>query len=73
MIIIDRFEGEKAVLETDDGMKYIDRARLPGDAREGDVLLKKGGSFAIERSAAEERRSLVRRKLRARLNRKNDD
>lgn len=73
MIIIDRFEGEKAVLETDDGMRDVDRALLPGEAREGDVLTEKDdGSFTLSRSAAAERRSLMRRKLR-RLIRKNDD
>lgn len=72
MIIIDRFEGEKAVLETDSGMMVVDRGQLPGAAREGDVLTEKNGGFTLERSAAAERRSLVRRKLR-RLIRKNDD
>lgn len=72
MMIIDRFEGAKAVLETDDGMMDVDRALLPGEAREGDVLIEKDGSFTLSRSAAAERRSLVRRKLR-RLIRKNDD
>lgn len=74
MIIIDRFEGEKAVLETDSGMRVVDRLQLPRAAREGDVLIEKDdGSFTLLRSAAAERRSLVRRKLRTRLIRKNDE
>lgn len=64
MIIIDRFEGEKAVLETDSGMRSIDRALLPEEAREGDVLTEKDdGRFTPERSARAERRSLVQGKL----------
>jgi len=38
MLIIDRFEGECAVVETDTGMINIPRADLPTGAKEGDTL-----------------------------------
>ena len=38
MLIIDRFEGDFAVVETDMGMMNIPKSELPTDAREGDVL-----------------------------------
>ena len=38
MIIIDRFEEDLAVLETDDGMINVERSLLPENAAEGDVL-----------------------------------
>ena len=39
MLIIDRFENEYAVLETDNGFVNIPRADLPNTAREGDILI----------------------------------
>ena len=38
MLIIDRFEGDFAVIETDNGMIDIPRSELPTGAKEGDVL-----------------------------------
>ena len=39
MLIIDRFEGNFAVVETDSGMINVPRFDLPDGAKEGDVLL----------------------------------
>ena len=38
MLIIDRFEGEFAVVETSTGFINIPRSELPASAREGDVI-----------------------------------
>ena len=38
MLIIDRFEGDFAVIETDEGMINIPRSDLPTGAKEGDIL-----------------------------------
>ena len=38
MLVIDRFEGNFAVVETDKGMINILRAELPDGAKEGDTL-----------------------------------
>ena len=47
MIVIDRFEGDYAVLETDDGMMNIHRGHLPSSAREGDALSYSNGGFSV--------------------------
>jgi len=38
MLIIDRFEGDFAVVETSDGFINIPKKDLPCNAKEGDVL-----------------------------------
>lgn len=63
MTIIDRFEGEYAVLETDSGMKNVLRDILPEEAREGDVVELKNGAYTINKKAAEKRRRELREKL----------
>ena len=39
MLIIDRFDGDYAVVETGKGLVNIPRSDIPDKAREGDVLL----------------------------------
>ena len=39
MLIIDRFEGDFAVVETSNGFVNIPRSDMPSGAREGDVLV----------------------------------
>lgn len=63
MTVIDRFEGEYAVLETESGMKNVPREMLPEEAREGDVLEVKDGVYIINKKAVAERRSTMRKKL----------
>lgn len=63
MTIIDRFEGEYAVLETENGMKNVPRDMLPEEAREGDVLELQNGKYTINKKAAEKRRRELRKKL----------
>lgn len=49
MYIIDRFEGESAVLETDSGNHIsTDRKNLPSDAKEGDCLILQNGVYSID-------------------------
>ena len=62
-MIIDRFEGGFAVVETDDGMINVDRSFLPADAREGDVLTCENGRYTVDRDSTEELRAEVRSKL----------
>lgn len=62
MTVVDRFEGQYAVLETDSGMKTVLRNELPADAREGDVLSGSGGIYSVDREkTAERRRSAAKR------------
>lgn len=63
MTIIDRFEGEYAVLETDSGMKNVPRDMLPEESREGDVVELKNGAYTVNKKAAEKRRRELREKL----------
>ena len=63
--VIDRFEGEYAVLETEGGMTEIHRAHLPGAAREGDVVYYSCGGWSVDREETEK----LRRKNSERLNR----
>jgi len=39
MLIIDRFEGNFAVIETTNGLINIPRTDIPSNAKEGDVLV----------------------------------
>lgn len=63
MTVIDRFEGEYAVLETESGMKRVLRDVLPVEVREGDVLEIKDGIYTVNKKAAAERRSRISGKL----------
>ncbi len=64
MNIIDRFEEDYAVIETDGGMINVARAKLPENAAEGDVLEFTDGVWTIDESATEERRRNAASKLR---------
>lgn len=63
-MIIDRFEGELAVIETDGGMIGIDVSELPENAREGDVLVFENGRYAVDPEATEQRRKKASDRLR---------
>ncbi len=45
--IIDRFEGELAVVEFDDEMKDIPKSKIPKEANVGDVLIFDGDKITI--------------------------
>jgi hypothetical protein len=48
--IIDRFEGELAVVEFDDEMKDIPKSELPKNAQVGDVLIFDGDTITISKT-----------------------
>lgn len=56
IMIIDRFEGDIAVIETDGGMIEVNVSELPDNAREGDVLALENGRYTVDCEASEERR-----------------
>lgn len=59
MLIIERFEGNTAVVE-DDGKHFeVSRDDLPANAREGDVLKKVGGIYEIDKEKTESRRKEI--------------
>ena len=53
MLIIDRFEGETAVCESENGFLSLPKGKILGEAKEGDVLIPKGGGEAQKAVAAE--------------------
>ncbi len=61
MYIIDRFEGDIAVVEANDTMLEIPRRLLPPDAQEGDVLQKDGDAYLVDRDATEKRKEEINR------------
>ena len=54
MMIIDRFEGDFAVVETDNGMVNIPLSELPDGAKEGDVL-----RLVLDKDAAKSREERI--------------
>lgn len=63
MTVIDRFEGEYAVLETDDGTVILPKKELPPEAKEGDILVLKNDSLIADKKAAAEKRRKTRIRL----------
>jgi len=59
MIIVDRFEGNFAVLETDSGMLDVEKLYLSDDIREGDVIVKSGDMYIKDNEATRQRRAEI--------------
>ncbi|MDE5772276.1 MAG: DUF3006 domain-containing protein [Ruminococcus sp.] len=60
MNIIDRFENDIAVIETDDGVIEVNRSQIQENAREGDVITENDGVWVVDISATEKRRAEIR-------------
>ena len=58
MLIIERFEGETAVIENDEHIE-INRKLLPQDASEGDVIVKCGDGYSVDREQTAKRRERI--------------
>ncbi len=58
--IIDRFEGDFAVTETEEGMKDIPRSSLPPEAKEGSVIEITEDSIILDEKTTEERTKRIR-------------
>lgn len=59
MIIVDRFEGDFAVLETDSGMIDVERIRLADDIREGDVVYETENGYIKDNIATQQRHEKI--------------
>ena len=70
MIILERFEGDIAVLETDDGIANVSRTELPEEACDGDVLVFSGDCWSIDREKTDERRAAMRSRMRRLIKKK---
>ena len=58
-LIIDRFEEDYAVCESETGMVNIKRSDIPNDAAEGDTLVLSNGGYFIDREDTEKRRKEI--------------
>lgn len=63
-IVIDRFEGNYAVCETEE-KKFIDipKADIPEGAKEGDILMKTDKGYSIEKNETEEKRKAIKNRM----------
>lgn len=63
-IIIDRFEGNYAVCETEE-KKFIDipKSDIPEGAKEGDILTKTDNGYSIEKAETETKREEVKKRM----------
>ena len=58
---IDRFEGNFAILEAENGETIgVERARLPREAGEGDIVVHEIGEFKVDAEATAARRARIR-------------
>ncbi|WP_242237948.1 DUF3006 domain-containing protein [Bacillus cereus group sp. BfR-BA-01316] len=54
--IIDRFEGELAVIEINNLTIDVPRSKLPSTAKEGDVLIIEDDKYTIDKNETDKRR-----------------
>ena len=47
VMLIQKFDGEYAVLQTEDGLISVHRSHLPSAAREGDMVSCNNGGYSI--------------------------
>jgi hypothetical protein len=59
--IVDRFEENIAILETEDGHIRVPRSELPSQTREGDVLVARDKKWVLEPQATHERRKKIKK------------
>lgn len=60
MLIIDRFEGDIAIVETDENtFMQIPRTALPPNAKEGDIVVKVEDKYIIDYESTEKRRQKI--------------
>ena len=73
MIIIDRFEGDLAVLESDSGDPIVtERTRLPLRAKVGDVLVATPDGYTIDEEETARRKKDVLSRYRGMLRRRKE-
>ena len=59
--IIDRFEGEMAVIETDNDTILIARQDLPAGAGEGDLVKKLAEGWIVDKQASSSRQKQIKK------------
>ena len=58
-LVIDRFEENFAVCESETGMDNVKCSDIPNDAAEGDTLVLSNGRYLIDREDTEKRRKEI--------------
>ena len=63
--IIDRFEGNLAILENPETLKIKEypKSKLPKEAKEGDVLTERGGKMNIDQNETKTRAERIRERF----------
>jgi hypothetical protein len=64
MIIVDRFEGENAVLETEDGTAVVSKSLFCENVKEGDVVVLKNERYFTDTETTAERRERIAARMR---------
>ncbi|EJQ91577.1 MULTISPECIES: DUF3006 domain-containing protein [Bacillus cereus group] len=57
--IIDRFEGELAVIEINNSTIDVPKSKLPSTAKEGDVLIIEDDQYTIDKNETDKKRREV--------------
>ncbi len=63
--ILDRFEGDRAVFETEEGFTSVSRGGLPTGAREGDCYSVSGGALLFDPEQTAQRRAKLANKAKS--------
>ena len=63
MYVIDRFEGETALLEKNRAITEVPRYLLPKNAKEGDCLTFDGERYLLDEAETEARQKRIRKKM----------
>lgn len=56
MLVIDKFEGDIAIVEDGESILNIPRNKLPFDSKEGDILILSDDKYLIDDVATENRK-----------------
>lgn len=62
-MVVDRFEGEYAVIETEDGMVDVHISQVDENVREGDCVVLKDGRYMADSAETSERRAKMAQRL----------
>ncbi len=60
MLILEKFEGDIAVIENGDEMLEVNRELISDDVKEGDVLLKRDDKYFSDKEATINRREQIK-------------
>ena len=63
MRIIDRIEGDTAVVEITDEFTDMKMSELPKGVKEGDVLVSVNGKYVVDKEATRKRKAAMRARL----------